>query len=178
MDDDTSGKHPAERVPEVPPESAVEHFDQLPDDLDATGLVGPMVFPDIAKRRIAGTIYLVVAVGCVAQWAQSGNTGLFAASVLFICIGVYHFVAGWHLRINETDALAIASRAVGFPVGHASAQLAWYGLRSRPAWRILLYSADAPPSMRGLVECDGVDGSVMGEYTEANPEDWSQFGLG
>ncbi|MGZ6995276.1 MAG: hypothetical protein ACXVIM_08690, partial [Acidimicrobiia bacterium] len=81
-------------------------------------------------------------------------------------------------RIDETEALVIATRTVGFPVGHASAQLAWYGLRSRPAWRILLYSADEPPSLRGLVECDGVDGHVIGEYTEANPEDWSEFGLG
>jgi len=40
-----------------------------------------------------------------------------------------------------------------------------------------LYSADEPPSVRGLVELDAVDGRVLGEYTEANPEDWSQFGL-
>ena len=31
--------------------------------------------------------------------------------------------------------------------------------------------------MRGLVELDAVDGHVMGEYTEPNPEDWSKFGL-
>ena len=31
--------------------------------------------------------------------------------------------------------------------------------------------------MRGLVQIDAVDGTVMGEYTEANPEDWSKFGL-
>jgi hypothetical protein len=30
--------------------------------------------------------------------------------------------------------------------------------------------------MRGLVELDAVDGHVMGEYTELNPEDWSQYG--
>ena len=59
----------------------------------------------------------------------------------------------------------------------AATQLAWRGLRSRPAWRILLYSADEPPSVRGLVELDAVDGHVLGEYTEDNPEDWSQFGL-
>src|SRR4029079_12042454 len=63
----------------------------------------------------------------------------------------------------------------GVPVGHASAQLAWYGLRSRPAWRILLYSADDPPSLRGLVECDAVDGRGMGEYTELTPEYWAAF---
>jgi hypothetical protein len=74
--------------------------------------------------------------------------------------------------------LLVASRTVGFPVGHASAQLAWRGLRARPAWRILLYSADEPPSMRGLVQVDGVDGRPLGEYTEPNPEDWSKYGLG
>ena len=52
------------------------------------------------------------------------------------------------------------------------------GLRSRPVWRILLYSADEPPTMRGLVELDAIDGHVIGEYTEPNPEDWSKFGLG
>ena len=38
-----------------------------------------------------------------------------------------------------------ATRQVGFPVGHASAQLTWRGLRSRPTWRILLYSVENPP---------------------------------
>ena len=32
--------------------------------------------------------------------------------------------------------------------------------------------------MRGLVELDAVDGHVMGDYTEPNPEDWSKYGLG
>jgi hypothetical protein len=155
-----------------------EHADQLPADLDVTGFVGPTVFPDVAKRRVAGTIYLVLAVTCFAQWTQSDNRGVLAVAVLLTVIGAYHFVAGWHLKVDETQALVIASRTVGFPVGHASAQLAWYGLRSRPAWRILLYSADEPPSLRGLVECDAVDGRVMGEYTERNPEDWSEFGIG
>ena len=92
-------------------------------------------------------------------------------------IAAYHFVAGWHLAVDQTEALAVAGRTVGFPVGHASAQLAWRGLLSRPAWRILVYSADEPPSIRGLVELDAVDGHVIGEYTERNPEDWSEFGL-
>ncbi len=150
--------------------------DRLPEDLDVTNFVGPTVFPDNAKRRITGTIDLVLAAACLAQFAQSGNRGLLAVGVLLAAIGAYHFLAGWKLVVNETEALTIASRTVGFPVGHASAQLAWYGLRSRPAWRILLYSADEPPSMRGLVECDAVDGRVMGEYTEQNPEDWSDLG--
>ncbi len=149
--------------------------DQLPEDLDVTAYVGPYVFPDIKRRRIAGTIYLVIA--ALALWAAlaSGNAGLVFGAILLAVIALYHFVAGWSLKIDQTEALAVASRTVGFPVGHASAQLGWRGLRSRPAWRILVYSADEPPSVRGLVELDAVDGHVLGEYTENNPEDWTQY---
>jgi hypothetical protein len=164
-------------APPTGPEPGAAAGDALPAELDVTGFVGPTVFPDVAKRRVAGTIYLVLAVTCLAQWSQSRNHGLLAVAVLLGAIGGYHFLAGWKLKVDETEALVIATRTVGFPVGHASAQLAWYGLRSRPAWRILLYSADEPPSLRGLVECDGVDGHVIGEYTENNPEDWSKYGL-
>ena len=87
---------------------------------------------------------------------------------------VYHLLAGWPLRIDQTEALATASRTIGFPVGHASAQLGWRGLRSRPSWRILVYSAEEPPRRRGLVELDGVDGTVQGHYSEENPEDWGR----
>lgn len=149
--------------------------DQLPEDLDVNAFVGPYVFPDIKRRRIGGWIYTVIAL--LSLWAgfASSNRGLVFAGVLLLAIAGYHFLAGWPLKVNQTDALAVASRTVGFPVGHASAQLAWRGLRSRPTWRILLYSADEPPSMRGLVELDAVDGAVLGEYSERNPEDWSQY---
>jgi hypothetical protein len=151
--------------------------DDLPEDLDITAYVGPYVFPDIRRRRIAAALYVVV--GACALWAglAADNAGLVFGSVLLLVIAAYHYVAGWHLEIDQTEALAVASRTVGFPVGHASAQLAWRGLLSRPAWRILLYSADEPPSIRGLVELDAVDGHVIGEYTERNPEDWSGLGL-
>ena len=58
-------------------------------------------------------------------------------------------------------------------MGHASAQLAWRGLRSRPTWRILLYSNEARPERRGLVLVDGVDGEIVGRFVEQNPEDWT-----
>jgi hypothetical protein len=123
--------------------------DALPGDLDVSNFVGPTVFPDNSKRRITGTIHLVIAAGCLAQYAQSGNEGLLAVGILLALLGAYHFAAGWKTGINETEALAVASRTVGFPVGHASAQLAWYGFLSRPAWRILLYSADEPRACAG-----------------------------
>jgi hypothetical protein len=159
------------------PPSSPEQGDALPEDLDVTAYVGPYQFPGTHRRRIAGTIYLVVALLSAVGAAISGNRGLVAGAVVLALAGAYHFLAAWPLRIDQTEALTIASRTVGFPVGHSSGQLGFRGLRSRPSWRILLYSADEPPSMRGLVELDGVDGSVLGEYTELNPEDWSAYGL-
>ena len=152
--------------------------DDLPEDLDVTQYQGPYLFPDTNRRRIAGTLYLALGALCAVGAVVSGNDGLVAATILLALIGGYHFLAAWPLHVDQTDALTVASRTVGFPVGHASGQLGFRGLRSRPSWRILLYSADEPPSMRGLVELDGVDGTVQGEYTELNPEDWSEYGLG
>lgn len=146
--------------------------DELPEDLDVTAYVGPYTFPDIKRRRIPAVIYALLAAGAFVAWWSTDNSGLLFAGLLLLGIAAYHFIAAWPLRVDQTDALVIATRTVGFPVGHASAQLAWRGLRSRPVWRILVYSAESPPKTRGLVELDGVDGSVFGEYTEPNPEDW------
>jgi hypothetical protein len=88
---------------------------------------------------------------------------------------VYHLVSGWNLDVDERDALVAATSAVGFPVGHASAQMGWRGVLSRPTWRILLYSNEMPPAQRGFVMVDGVDGQVLDYFTEENPEDWSDL---
>ena len=53
--------------------------------------------------------------------------------------------------------------------------MGWRGLRSRPLWRILLYSDENPPDKRGLVLVDGVDGTVVEHFVEDNPEDWSDL---
>lgn len=147
--------------------------DVLPEDLDVTAYVGPYLFPDVARRRIAGTLYALVALGSLIGWFTSDNGGLLVVGVALAAIAAYHYATAWPLRLDPTQALVVAARTVGFPVGHASAQLGWRGLLSRPAWRILLYSAEEPPLRRGLVELDAVDGRVLGEYTEDNPEDWS-----
>ncbi|HET7488185.1 MAG TPA: hypothetical protein VFJ85_09665 [Acidimicrobiales bacterium] len=153
--------------------------DQLPEDLDVTAYVGPYTFPDNSRRRVPGILYLVVAAGCLALWLASGgdgvlvNEGMLLAGLLLGAVGLYQLAAAWPLGVRETDALVAATKQVGFPVGHASAQLAWRGLRSRPTWRILLYSAEDPPRQRGLVLVDGVDGSVVAHFVEDNPEDWS-----
>jgi hypothetical protein len=101
------------------------------------------------------------------------NGGFLAAAGLLALVGVYSIVAGWNLDVDERDALVLAVAEVGFPVGHASAQLGWRGLLSRPTWRILLYSAEDPPTKRGLMLVDGVNGEIVEGFVEDNPEDWS-----
>ena len=150
--------------------------DELPEELDIT-VARPYQVPDNRKRRIAAWCYVVVAAGCAAGASTSGNSGLTAGAIFMGIIAAYHFLAAWPLKLDDTSALAASANAAGFPVGHASAQLAWRGLRSRPVWRVLLYSADEPPSKRGLVELDAVSGEILGTYTEDNPEDWSAYGF-
>lgn len=151
-----------------------DHRDQLPADLDATA-VGLYSVPNVNRRRWPGVIYLVGAVVAGGLWVSAGGGGMLVIAVVLALLGVYHLATAWDLKVRETEALIAAVREIGFPVGHASAQLGWQGLRSRPAWRILLYSADDPPSRRGLVLVDGVDGSVLGHFVEDNPEDPAVF---
>ena len=155
--------------------------DQLPADLNPHGYVGPYQFPDNSRRRITGAIYLAVAVGVVVLVALAEdspllNGGVVVAAVGLAVLGLYHLQAGWPLGVDEAEALVVAIRCAGFPVGHASAQMAWRGLRSRPTWRILVYSNESPPGKRGLVVVDGVDGTVVASHIEDNPELWVSDG--
>ena len=155
--------------------------DVLPEDLNAAEYVGPYVFPNNNRRRVPGYLYLALGAACIAGWAIAGpdgvliNGGFLAAGLLLVLLGAYHLVAGWNLDVDERDALVAATREVGFAVGHASAQLGWRGLRSRPTWKILVYSAEEPPLKRGLVLVDGVDGEIVAHFVEDNPEDWSDL---
>jgi hypothetical protein len=49
----------------------------------------------------------------------------------------------------------------------------WRGFRSRPTWRVLCYSNEDPPTRRGLVLVDAVNGKVVEHLTQENLEDWS-----
>ncbi len=156
-----------------------EHIDVLPEDLQPD-LVDPeeYIFPNNNRRRIPGAMYVVIALGLVALYLIRGdgvlvNKGLLMAAVILGVVGIYSIASGANLDVDERDALKVSINEVGFPVGHASAQMGWRGLMSRPVWRILLYSAEEPPAKRGLVLVDGVDGSVVEALVEANPEDWS-----
>jgi hypothetical protein len=155
--------------------------DELPEDLDLTGFVGPHTFPNNNRRRIPATLYILFGLGAVVLYATKAesspmvNLGTLWAGVGLVAFGAYGLVAGWTLRVEESDALVSASTKVGFPVGHAAAQMAWRGWLSRPTWRILAYSDENPPTKRGIVLVDGVNGEVIEGFSEVNPEDWTQF---
>ena len=156
--------------------------DALPDDLDASALGGLYRFPDNSRRRTPGVMYLVIAAVCVVLWLVRRsdapvlvNRGFVLAAALLAALGVFCLTSGWRMRLDEKEALASATNAVGFAVGHASAQLAWRGLRSRPTWRILCYSTEEPPRQRGFVLVDAIDGRIVEKIAEDNPEtDWEE----
>ncbi|MEM9517573.1 MAG: hypothetical protein AAGA42_22190 [Actinomycetota bacterium] len=149
--------------------------DELPDDLDTSGFVGPYQFPDNSRRRWPGVIYLGIAALCVVVYVAGDgspivNGGWLLGAAVLTAVGVFSIMSSWRMHIDERDALVAAQQAVGFAVGHASAQQVWRGLRSRPTWRVLCYSSEDPPLRRGLVLVDAVDGSVIEHLVEDNPE--------
>jgi len=163
------------------PLNDAEIRDALPEDLNAAGFVGPYLFPNNNRRRVPAYLYWAISAICILIWVlRRGsdpvliNQGVLIAAIVLALIGLYSFVAGWNLKIDESDALVASTKQVGFPVGHASAQMGWRGLLSRPTWRILLYSAEDPPEKRGLVLVDGVDGAIVEWFVEDNPEDWAE----
>ena len=168
-------------TPEENPINDGDVTDELPADLDVTEYVGAYLFPNNSRRRVPGLIYLAIAVVLIVIWATRNdggvlvNGGVLAAGIALALFGLYHLQGGWDLAVDERDALVYATKAVGFPIGHASAQMSWRGLRSRPTWRILLYSNEPTPQKRGFVLVDGIDGEVLDQLVEDNPEDWSAY---
>lgn len=153
--------------------------DELPDDLNAVEHAGNYEFPDNSRRRRPAVIYAVIAAACAAVWVAADgssplvNRGMVWAAVLLGAVAVLSYTSGWRMTVNEEQALVLAQGAVGFAVGHASAQQVWRGLRSRPTWRVLVYSAEDPPRRRGLVLVDAIDGRVVEHLVQDNPlEDW------
>jgi hypothetical protein len=149
--------------------------DELPDDLQPSEFVGAYLFPDNSRRRIPGYIYLAAATVCLVVRfgfpdAAVVNDGWILGAGILLVAGVISITSGWRMNVDEKEALVKAQQAVGFAVGHASAQQVWRGFRSRPTWRVLCYSAEDPPIERGLVLVDAVDGSVVEQLVESNPE--------
>jgi hypothetical protein len=140
----------------------------MPDDLNAN-LIGQYEIPNPVRRRRAGFVYLVGAVLTAAGIVMGLPVGMWVAVALLAAIGGYHLLAGHNLSIKDSEALTIANAATDFPVGHASAVLGFDGVLARPTWNVLVFSADEPPTQRGLVRVNGRSGDVIETYTEAVP---------
>lgn len=126
----------------------------IEEELDSN-VVGPYRFPDPDRRRVPALIYGVLA-GVVAivihPWL----------ALLPLALAVWHLLSAWTLRVEQEDALTRAAPAVDFAVGHASAAVTFHGLRARPRWSVILYSATEPPDRRALVTIDAVTGERVG----------------
>jgi hypothetical protein len=150
--------------------------DQLPSDLDVSAFVGPYQFPDNSRRRIPGYLYLGISALSLLLWLISDqssglvNYGFLVFGISLAAFAGYVLSSSWMMTVNERDALVHASRAVDFAVGHASAQQVWRGIRSRPTWRVFCYSAEEPPTHRGLVLVDAVNGNIVECLVELNPD--------
>lgn len=130
----------------------------IEEELDSN-VVGPYRFPDPRRRVVAAGVYLVTA-GLVAVLVDP------LAALVLVLIGGFHWWAAWPLRVEQSRALSRAAAAVDFPVGHASAAVTFHGVRSRPRWSVILYSAAEPPDRRALVTIDGVTGELIDEAYE------------
>jgi len=154
--------------------SADDLVDVLPDDLDPRAFEGAYKFPDNSRRRIPAAIYGVLGIGVIFVAAANlswSNGGLFAAGIALLVFALYGLVSGRSMAVDERAALVASQQAVGFPIGHASAQQVWRGVLSRPTWRVLAYSSEVPPRQRALVLVDAVSGDVVEHLVEENLEE-------
>ena len=147
----------------------VARAENVPEDLDSS-IVGPYTFPSLLRRRSVAIVALAGDLLAVAGVAAGLPRGLLVMAGILVVIAIWHLLAAWPLAVDDGEALEVANATVEFPVGHASAAVSFEGWRSRPVWNVLVFSADDPPSQRGLVRVDAVDRSVLETYVEANPE--------
>ena len=101
-------------APEDSPYESSAEGDDLPEDLDVTAMVGPYVFPDIRRRRIAATIYVVIA--ALALWGgfASDNGGLIFGGVLLAVMRLGEDAYGATIRrlIEESTGRQISIGAI------------------------------------------------------------------
>ncbi|HSJ82808.1 MAG TPA: hypothetical protein VLA91_03215 [Acidimicrobiia bacterium] len=136
----------------------------IEEELDSN-VVGPYRFPSPTRRRISGWVFVGAAVTTMVV-----IDGGWLPAIGLVAMAGWNFASAWPLSVDETKALSVAGSVVGFPVGHASAAVTFRGVRSRPRWSVILYSAEEPPDQRALVVVDAVSGEVAEEpYVERVP---------
>lgn len=148
---------------EIPGE--VARTEAVPDDLDAAQRE-PYTIPTTRRRRTAAVIYLVAAAAVGTTIGLGAPVGLLVVVAILSLLAAWHLASAWSIGVLDPEALETANREVPFAVGHASAAVGFDGWRARPIWNVLVFSADEPPSQRGLVRVDAVDGHVVESYVE------------
>jgi hypothetical protein len=151
---------------EIPEELA--RAEGVPDDLDSS-LVGPYTFPTPRRRRRGAVVLAVGSLLAAGGVAAGLPRGLLVTAGGLALLAVWHLLAAWPLEVDDVTALETANRAAECPVGHASAAVGFDGIRARPVWNVLVFSADEPPTRRGLVRVDAVDGHLVESFVEDNP---------
>lgn len=141
----------------------------LPEELDAN-IVGPYRFPDPRRRALAGWMYVAGAI-VLTLLALTIAPLYWVSAILMAVLALWHFRAAWPLAVDQEAALEVGAAMAPFAVGHASAAVTFHGVRSRPRWSVIMYSADEPPSRRALVQIDAVTGDSVAEvYAEDVPD--------
>ena len=130
---------------------------------DATMII---TIPSTTRRRNAAWVYLGAAVLAAVAPLAGLPSGMWIIAVILAVAAAWHLVAAWRITVLDPEALETANRETDFAVGHASAAVGFDGWRARPVWNVLVFSADDPPTKRGLVRVDAVDGTVVGSYVE------------
>lgn len=148
----------------------------VPDDLQSL-VLDPYAVPEPARRRRAGHVYLVGAALVALATLAGLPAGLWAMVAALAAVAIYHYLAAWPLAVREGRALEIANQNTGFAVGHASAAMNFEGWRARPIWNVLVFSADDPPTERGLVRVDALTGDVIETYVEPVPDPATEFSV-
>ena len=143
------------RIPED-----VAKAEGVPEDLDS-GVLGPYRFPSPLRRRGAALVYVAAAVLSALGALAGLASGLWVISAGLLVVAFLHDRAAWPLVIEQEEALTESAALVPFAVGHASAALGFVGLRSRPVWNVILYSAEEPPDRRALVRLDATTGTKL-----------------
>ncbi|CAN5758561.1 hypothetical protein BH23ACT5_BH23ACT5_21000 [soil metagenome] len=127
----------------------------IEEELDSN-VVGPYRFPSPMRRRTPALIYTL----CAAAVAIVIDP---PPALILAPLAVWHLMGAWPLQVDQEQALATAAKAVQFSIGHASAAVTFHGVRARPRWSVILYSAVDPPDKRALVRVDAVSGHLSGE---------------
>jgi hypothetical protein len=154
--------------------------EKIPEDLIPPTTGEEYEFPDV-RRRAYGSVMILLASGVVLLASlfiddSYVNTGSIVAAVGGLALGAYTLACSWHLRVSEKEAILRAAASLSFPIGPASISIGWRGPLSRPVWRVLAYSSEAPrPKRRGYVAIDAVSGEVIDKIDENNPEEeWDE----